>query len=233
MNAPATSIEDLINSTSIFTQISASNNPAPICKQAVIDVTEQMNEQFKAGHPVADLVHARANFIDGLLCAAWQSLNLDKASALSLVAVGGYGRGELHPFSDIDIMVLLSNEDIGKVQGSLEKFLTMLWDVGLDIGHSVRSVKDCVSQAKEDISIATNLMEARLLHGNQFVFDEMIDATSPEHIWPSNDFYRAKWEEQISRHHRFANTEYNLEPNVKNGPGGLRDIQMIDWIGYR
>jgi [protein-PII] uridylyltransferase len=233
MNTLPTSIEDLINSDLIFTQISTSDNPAPICKQAVADLTEQMNQQFKAGRPVAELVHARADFIDGLLCAAWQSLNLDTATELSLVAVGGYGRGELHPFSDIDLMILLSNEDISNVQDSLEKFLTMLWDVGLDIGHSVRTVEDCVNQAKEDISITTNLMEARLLHGNQFVFDEMIDATSPEHIWPSNDFYRAKWEEQISRHHRFANTEYNLEPNVKNGPGGLRDIQMIDWIVQR
>src|SRR5229473_3595423 len=101
------------------------------------------------------------------------------------------------------------------------------------VGHSVRSLKDCAREGKKDITIATNLMEARLLQGDAGLFKTMQTMTSASQIWPSKQFFAAKWQEQIERHHRFDDTAYNLQPNIKEGPGGLRDIQMISWVTQR
>ena len=146
---------------------------------------------------------------------------------------GGYGRGELHPGSDIDLLILLRNSDHVRYQERLEQFLVFLWDIGLEVGHSVRSLQECEDEASRDITIATNLMESRPLAGSHSLFEAMRDATGPQRIWPSRRFFEAKWQEQIARHHKYHDTAYNLEPNVKEGPGGLRDSQMIGWVAKR
>ncbi|MGB5621298.1 MAG: [protein-PII] uridylyltransferase, partial [Gammaproteobacteria bacterium] len=155
------------------------------------------------------------------------------AEELALVAVGGYGRGELHPCSDIDIMILLPREDDDVWREPLEIFLTFLWDIGLEVGHSVRTVEDCLVQAGADITVATTLMESRLLDGPRRLFKQMVEAVGPDHIWPTPAFFEAKLKEQTERHHRYHDTAYNLEPNVKGSPGGLRDIQMVGWVAKR
>ena len=155
-----------------------------------------------------------------------------RPAGFALVAVGGYGRGELHPHSDIDLMVLVA-DDGSTHTGNLENFLTMLWDLGLQIGHSVRSVQECISQASADITVLTNLIEARLLLGDETLLRAVEAGTSPAAMWPADDFFRAKLSEQEARHAKYADTEYSLEPNVKGSPGGLRDLQLIGWLAQR
>jgi [protein-PII] uridylyltransferase len=155
------------------------------------------------------------------------------ARDLALVAVGGYGRGELHPCSDIDIMVLLPKSDSADWQTDIERFLAFLWDIGLEVGHSVRSIDDCQRESLADISVASTLFEARLLAGPESLFAGMRRALAPDRLWSSQDFFEAKVKEQAERHHRYYDTAYNLEPNVKSSPGGLRDIHTIGWVAKR
>ncbi len=201
------------------------------CKLAITQATEFLHMQFRGGASAGDLIRLRASFIDTLLGALWDRQKWGK-TALALVAVGGYGRGELHPHSDIDILLLLDDNDHG-CETQLEKFLTLLWDIGLVIGHSVRTVAECGRKAEADITILTNLMEARTIRGPQDLLEQVRVTIAPDKMWPSADFFRAKLEEQRTRHTKFADTEYNLEPNVKSCPGGLRDLQIIGWLAER
>lgn len=194
---------------------------------------ENIRQAFYDGDAVADLVHRRATVIDKTLRKIWFNFFSQNKSDIALIAVGGYGRGELHPASDIDLLILLETENHSDYQAPLEQFLTFLWDIGLDVGQSVRSLSECVTEAKKDITIATNLMESRLLIGPEALFLQLSAQTSPEKIWPSEQFFEAKWQEQINRYQRYNVAFYNLEPNVKGGPGGLRDIQMIGWVAKR
>ena len=111
-----------------------------------------------------------------------------------------------------------------------EGVLTILWDIGLEVGHSVRTLKETITASKSDITIATSLQEARLLIGDDTEYQAMLIATGPKKLWPSNKFFEAKFEEQEARHQRYRGTTYNLEPNVKEGIGGLRDMQVIAWV---
>jgi [protein-PII] uridylyltransferase len=147
--------------------------------------------------------------------------------------VGGYGRGELHPKSDIDLLLLLKEEENQNTKDLLEKILMLLWDIRLEIGHSVRTIEECVEESNKDITVATNIMEARLLAGSEKLFNEMNEQTSKEHIWDSKSFFQAKLDEQIQRNGKYNDTAYNLEPNIKESHGGLRDIQMIGWVAKR
>ena len=201
------------------------------CKQAIAVATDYLHQRFREGEQAGALIRLRARFIDTLLGALWEHQNWVGAD-LALVAVGGYGRGELHPHSDIDILILLGEQE-QDCKPTLERFLTLLWDIGLVIGHSVRTVAECVKKAREDITILTNLMEARTLRGPEALMQRVRELTGPERMWPSPDFFRAKLEEQRERHTKFADTEYNLEPNVKSCPGGLRDLQIIGWLAER
>ena len=196
---------------------------------------QQLRKAFDDDVDASELVHRHASTIDQVLQQAWQHFlgeNQDEQSP-SLIAVGGYGRGELHPNSDIDLMLLLPCKDDSQWHDAITQFLTFLWDIGLEVGHSVRTLADCVQQAADDITIATNIMEARLLFGSQSMFEKMREQTGPAHIWSSIDFFSAKWKEQIARHDKFDDTAYKLEPNIKEAPGGLRDIQMIGWVAKR
>ena len=151
-----------------------------------------------------------------------------------LVAVGGYGRGELHPHSDVDLLILL-DDDIGDQlpREEIEAFVQLLWDAGFYLGHAVRTVAECAESCIGDVVTTTTLMETRLLAGEMTLLNQMIGATSADHIWPGDEFFHAKYDEQKERHERYHETAYNLEPNIKEGPGGLRDIQMISWVTLR
>jgi len=199
-------------------------------RESLEAAAEDLKARFEAGEPVTELVHARASVIDRHLVALWNQFD---AQAAALVAVGGYGRGELHPYSDVDIMLLLPDDLPAGAEESLSAFITALWDIGLEIGHSVRTVAQCAEQAGRDLTVATTLMEARLLAGPRELFDAMQAVVAPQQMWPSSDFFAEKRKEQIARHHRYHDTAYNLEPNVKGSPGGLRDIQMIGWVAKR
>ncbi|MGH8248142.1 MAG: nucleotidyltransferase domain-containing protein, partial [Gammaproteobacteria bacterium] len=202
-----------------------------LCKETLIRGRRCILEGFQAGVPVKDLFHHHARMIVQLVAELWK--RRISHTNIALVAVGGFGRGELHPASDIDLMVLTPPRPSTQVKRDIERFLTFLWDVGLEIGHSVRSIRDCVREAKADVSVATNLFEGRLLDGNEGLFLEMQRAIAPDRIWPAGKFFEAKRAEQAARYRKFEDTEHGLEPNVKDGPGGLRDIQMIGWVAQR
>ena len=207
---------------------------SPVTFRQVLDQgSELLKDRFVADEPIEDLVRDRARLVDVALRAAWVSHAGKFTGDLGLVAVGGYGRGELHPSSDIDIMVLLPKSDSADWQPDIERFLTFLWDIGLEVGHSVRSIDDCQRESLADISVATTLFEARLLSGPEPLFAGMRRALAPDRLWSSQDFFEAKVKEQTERHHRYFDTAYNLEPNVKSSPGGMRDIQTIGWVAKR
>ena len=215
-------------------RVAQTENLLPLFREQLNTASEDLKQRFLAGEPVAGLVRARADLIDQLLIRAWHRLVTADADDIALVAVGGYGRHELHPGSDIDLLILLDEDDTAeRYAEAIERFLLFLWDLKLEVGQSVRSVAECTRQAEQDITVATNLMEARRLSGPEALFQAMKTASGPDRVWPSADFFRAKIEEQQARHHRFHDSGYNLEPNIKESPGGLRDLQVIGWVAKR
>ncbi len=192
-----------------------------------------LRQRFQADEPVDHLVRDRARLIDIALVRAWRMHLGEAYDKLALVAVGGYGRGELHPCSDIDIMVIVPDSDGTAWREHVAAFLTFLWDIGLEVGHSVRTVADCIREAEADVTVVTTLMESRLLDGPASLFEAMQAATAPDRLWPPQAFFEAKRSEQTARHHRYHDTSHNLEPNIKGNPGGLRDIQVVCWVARR
>lgn len=209
----------------------ANGEPIPVFRDALSAARAHFNNRFYEGEDIHTLVNETARFADSILSLAWHRYSWD--NDICLIAVGGYGRGELHPHSDIDLLILMRKNHAAKYQKNIENFLAFLWDIQLKIGHSVRSITQCTVEAKNDITVATNLMETRLICGNRELLVSMHRKTGPDKIWASALFYRGKIDEQIARHHKHGDTEYNLEPNIKEAPGGLRDIQLINWTAKR
>ncbi len=208
--------------------------PRGIMRTQLAAVRAELDRRFLAREDIRQLVRERAREVDALMRCLWFHCALAGNEGIALVAVGGYGRGELHPHSDIDLLVLLSDDERrGEHAQSIERFVTATWDMGLIVGHSVRTLADCASVGAEDITIATSMMEARLIAGDEALMPPLRAATGPDCIWPNAEFFRAKWDEQIARHRKYDNTEYNLEPNIKGCPGGLRDIQTVAWVAKR
>ena len=204
-----------------------------LLKQTIQQGEQAIKQAFENGADTIDIIATRAQFIDQVLIEVFKQQFADCDQPIALIAVGGYGRGELHPASDIDLMLLLREPENAKTKQKLEHFLMLLWDSKLDIGHSVRTLSECIEEATKDITVVTNIMESRLITGDAALFDEMVEASGPEHIWNSEDFFKAKLDEQTQRHRKFGDTAYNLEPNIKENPGGLRDLQMIGWVAKR
>ena len=225
--------QDIFDESGFERELAVLDNPLQRFRQALKHGDATLQSLFRQGVPASILVPARSRFIDRLLNRVWQQFFSPAPTNLALVAVGGYGRGELHPGSDIDIMLLLDKTDANPWQDAIEGFLTFLWDMGLEVGHSVRTLEDCVQEGVADITVATNLIEARLLQGPKALFERMRELTGPSHIWPSRTFFQTKRAEQTQRYQKYHSSAYNLEPNVKEGPGGLRDLQMIGWVAKR
>lgn len=203
-------------------------------RQAIKEADAVLDRRFLNMENIKLIIRRRAWTMDQLMKQLWHQFKCATSPDIALLAVGGYGRAELHPHSDIDLLILLRNRQLAeKFRTDLETFVTQLWDIGLEVGHSVRSVDECADLARDDITIATNLMESRTIAGNPELGDLMLAATGPDKIWPPKDFFTAKWTEQIARHNKNNNTEYNLEPDIKSAPGGLRDIQTIGWVAKR
>jgi [protein-PII] uridylyltransferase len=192
-----------------------------------------LKQRFVDDEPVEQLVRDRARLVDVLLRTAWQRHVGKDFPEIALLAVGGYGRGELNLCSDIDVMILLPKSEGSTWQPNVERFLTFMWDIGLEVGHAVRTIDDCQRESAADVSVATTFIESRLLSGPETLFEAMRRALSPDRVWPIKDFFEAKIAEQTARHARYHDTAYNLEPNVKASPGGLRDIQTIGWVAKR
>jgi [protein-PII] uridylyltransferase len=152
---------------------------------------------------------------------------------VALFAVGGYGRGELFPQSDIDLLVLAEAGPQLRHADAIARFFALLWDAGLPVGHAVRSTAESTEAARGDITVLTAMLEARALAGEPEDAARLAVAVAPEWAWPPRDYFIAKRDEQRVRHARFGDTADNLEPNLKEGPGGLRDLQTLRWMALR
>ena len=175
-------------------------------------------------------LNKRSDNTDTLIQSIANHVKLDEIENFGIFSVGGYGRGELHPYSDIDLLLLSKNNLTKSDQKKVEEFISLLWDLGLEIGHSVRTADEARNQAREDLFTMTNMLEFRRLSGDEQLHKEYLRIIDTKNLWRNKSFIRAKLKEQIERHESFNNTSYNLEPDIKSSPGGLRDIHTIDWL---
>ncbi len=199
---------------------------------------QRLKDQLKARHQLLTaafsqhkkkpeaLLHDICHSVDVALIELWHSVHLP--GDLSLIAVGGYGRGELFPYSDVDVLILLPRAPDSVEREKLESLVQQLWDLGLEIGHSIRTVDECLQESAADITVQTSLLEGRLITGSRKLFRSLREqynaAMNPQ------AFFQAKTLELRQRHVRYEDTPYSLEPNCKESPGGLRDLQVILWI---
>ena len=188
---------------------------------------------FRDSRPTApaatQLIRALARHVDGILAELWEAAGMPAGT--TLVAVGGYGRGELFPYSDVDVLVLLPNRGDATVEAAraaIEGFVTSCWDTGLEIGSSVRNVDECVAEAQRDVTVQTALLESRFVCGAKRLFNTFREATAK--AMDPRAFLRAKTLEMRQRHVKYEGTPYSLEPNCKESPGGLRDLQVVIWV---
>ena len=196
-------------------------------RQRLADGRAQLRERYLSGLPARRMLRGQASLTDGLLREAWRHVQMPKSAAL--LAVGGYGRGELFPWSDVDLLVLLAEDARPELEAKIEELIGTLWDIGLEVGHSVRTLEQCLEISARDVTVQTNLLEARLLCGARrraSAFRERLAARLDPVL-----FCQAKQLEQQQRHTRYQESAHNLEPSIKESPGGLRDLQTILWIG--
>ncbi|PND37164.1 [protein-PII] uridylyltransferase [Paucibacter aquatile] len=213
---------------------SSSANPVVELRQQLKSGKQALIDAFRAGPPTQRaaqrLLRQLARHVDGILQQLWAQAAMPPG--FCLVAVGGYGRGELFPFSDVDVLLLLPDgveaHQPGAVKQSIETFITACWDIGLELGSSVRTLGECLQEAAGDVTVQTALLEARPLAGARPLFKQLVQRQH-EHLDVSA-FLRAKTLEAQQRHTKFDDTPYSLEPNCKESPGGLRDLQVLIWI---
>jgi [protein-PII] uridylyltransferase len=185
--------------------------------------------QFRKDRQAGRLLVAQTRLVDRVLRGLWEEIGPPAGTAL--VAVGGYGRGRLFPHSDVDVLVLLPRPLPEMPPGSaaaIERFVGLMWDTGLEIGHSVRTIEECEKEMSGDAVVRTSLLERRLLAGSRALYQRFSRRFSA--TLDLRGFFEAKMLEQQQRHLRHQDTAYNLEPNLKESPGGIRDLQTILWI---
>ena len=206
-----------------------------IIKQAITDWREKLRAQHSAleadffvSKKTARLLKDVSLSIDHLLIEIWQQFEIHED--ICLIAVGGYGRQELFPYSDIDLLILLPDSFQENEQAKIEGLVGTLWDIGLNVGHSVRTYSECLDEAERDVTILTNLIESRLIYGHKPLFHSFYLAI--QDVVDPASFFEKKLKEQQNRHAKFNDTAYNLEPNLKESPGGLRDLHMILWVAH-
>lgn len=188
---------------------------------------EVLAQKYAAPAKARRYLRAHARLVDSCLTLLWHQYPLPVASLL--IAVGGYGRQELYPASDIDLLILLPDTALtAQQEEAIAQYIGALWDIGLEVGHTVRTLAECLHEAGHDITVQTTLLDSRLIMGNRARFRAYYD-TIYHHI-DSRAFFEAKLLEQQQRHNHFQNVTYNLEPNIKESPGGLRELHLIGWV---
>ena len=192
----------------------------------------QFRESRASLAAVTALLRALCRHTDQVLAELWQHAAMPPSAVL--MGVGGYGRGELYPYSDVDVLVLLPRADgagedpVAPVRACIEGFIAACWDIGLEIGSSVRTIDECLAESARDVTIQTALLEARYLCGARPLFNAFIRAN--QGTVDPRAFLRAKTLEMHQRHLKYEDTPYALEPNCKESPGGLRDLQVLVWV---
>lgn len=202
-----------------------------VARQMLAEHLQQLRERFEKTEAIEKLIAARCAMVDTVVQSAWQRCFKDNIE-ISLLATGGYGRTEMYPHSDIDLLIVANKKQQKQYSGALSGFYALLWDCGLASSHAVRSVDECLQAAKEDITVLTALMELRLLAGPD-VIPDLSKQLSTKNLWSAKAYFIAKREEQRARHARFNDTADNLEPNLKEGPGSLRDFHTLSWMAKR
>ncbi|MSQ69705.1 MAG: [protein-PII] uridylyltransferase [Betaproteobacteria bacterium] len=187
---------------------------------------KRLRERFAKSNAPWRVLRNHSQIVDRFLRATWLELRVPADAAM--LAVGGYGRGELFPYSDVDVLILLPENCSTELSKKLEDLVGRLWDIGLEVGHAVRTVAQCSEEAAKDITVRTSLLEARLLAGNQRLYSDFRERTRVDA--DPHGFFAAKLLEQEQRHGKFQDSAYSLEPNIKEAPGGLRDLQILLWI---
>ncbi|MEP6876990.1 MAG: nucleotidyltransferase domain-containing protein, partial [Burkholderiales bacterium] len=198
-------------------------------REGKAELLARFGESRPTAPAAARLIRSLCKHVDQTLLAVWEHAAMPPGTAL--LAVGGYGRGELFPHSDVDVLVLLPPSMTvagGALKTSIEAFITACWDIGLEIGSSVRTVGECIAMARSDVTVQTALLESRYLCGSRRVFASF--RTANTQAMDAKAFLRAKTLEMEQRHRKFEDTPYSLEPNCKESPGGLRDLQVVIWV---
>jgi [protein-PII] uridylyltransferase len=185
-----------------------------------------LEQTFLKNTNPASLLKKHTKLIDNLLRKVWQYSDLN--NEITLIAVGGYGRQALFPYSDIDLLILMPDNPSAAQNKKIEALVGVLWDLGLNIGHSVRTLQECISEAADDATVQTNLLESRLICGSKVIYTQFFIEIKQQ--LNAATFLDAKMAEQNKRHAKFNDTGYSLEPNIKESPGGLRDIHTILWL---
>ncbi len=209
-----------------------SQHPQPSELQTILKDWDKLLDDKFIELGIDQLLELRSDMIDKLLSQLWQQHDLVQ-EPLSLNAVGGYGRRTLHPHSDVDISVIFNGELSASQQQKVQAFLTQLWDLGLDLGHSVRSLQQCEQEAQKDVVTATNLLDIRNICGDPSHAESVLQLLYQEALYSSQQFFEAKTEEQHQRHLKYRDVNFSMQPNLKNSPGGLRDIQTLIWIARK
>lgn len=201
-------------------------SPALAFKEDIKKAQAAVIDNYSDSRKAEKLLHDLCRNVDHMLDRIWKHFQMPKEC--SLIAVGGYGRGELFPHSDVDVLILLSQAPDAALRDKLENLVQLFWDIGLDIGHSIRTVDECLQESAADITVQTSLLEARLITGSRKLFWELqqryAEAMNPQ------KFFQEKLLELQQRHVKYEDTPYSLEPNCKESPGGLRDLQVILWV---
>lgn len=201
-------------------------------REVLVEAEARLDRRFGQTDNPEKLIALRARAVDQLLRNAWVQC-IANDSGLSLFAVGGYGRGELFPRSDIDVLVLGEPAAQSAHAEAIARLFAMLWDAGLAVSHAVRSLAQCAEAAAADQSVMTALIEARAVVADSAARKALAAAIAPERMWPAREFFLAKRAELQARHKRFGDTADNLEPDIKDGPGGLRDLHTLGWMSLR
>ncbi len=201
-------------------------------RQLLDDHARALTVAFRQGVDAAALARSRGQVVDSVCMHLWSAC-VGETDAAALFAVGGFGHGLLFPYSDIDLLVSHAPAPEPGLVRALEGFFTRLWDVGLKPGHAVRTLAQCRQLALTDVSVFTSLLDARRITGVARFAQALQELVDDRQVWPADAYLAAKLEERAARHARFDDTTHNLEPDIKDGPGGLRNLDLIRWLGKR
>lgn len=202
-------------------------------KEAIKQFKDELCKELHEFGNISHITRKLVNYIDDLLISLFHSRQLSKDNEICLIALGSYGRRELQLYSDVDILLLHTEQIKPENLQRAQQFIQDCWDAGLDISHQITTVKACADLAAQDVAVISTVMDMHMVCGRGHLMEELLYQTHPLHMWPSDAFFYAKQKEQNDRYAKYGETAYNLEPNVKNGPGGLRDLQILLSISKR
>ena len=202
-------------------------------KQHIKEMKQAIIQRFYKHESISAITQQLVSSIDEVLILLFQHHHLERDGHVCLLATGGYGRRELQLYSDIDLLLLHSDSFSTTQRNHVEQFIQQCWDIDLEISHQLTTVTLCAELAHHDLSAMSSLLDMRLLCGSHTLMEELRYQTHPLHMWESRTYFLAKQQEQHHRYEKYGETAYNLEPNVKSGPGGLRDLHVLTSIGKR